>query len=207
VASSTLRTLIEGSAVFTQFDDYRASVSGSFSNNARFDYYCNLREGQDRFHAELPADSFASLTGAEVRIRCDGGPGLDLMSISDGGVAGPATVNGLVHGILRGGASLDTLSLDYLGVVGTGTVRARLSGGLQSDVVLLGLLAGGGSSNDLDVAVQGGRGNDTVFASVFDLGSASFGPLGGALADGGLDNGDACVVPGGTAAVRINCEK
>jgi hypothetical protein len=205
VSASSFRANVEGNKYPTQIDKLRVVVSGSFSNNARFDYAGYLLDGDDRFAASVPVDTFQALTGAEVRLRADGGIGRDLLSLDGGAAAGPATVNGLFQAVLRGGPANDAVSIDWVGLTGTGTFRARGNGGLQRDAVMLGLVTDAGSANRLDLALQGSRGGDTIFAGIFDLGGAGFGPLGNALADGGPDT-DTCLVTG-SGAERINCEK
>jgi hypothetical protein len=206
VSGSSLRAFFEGGAGLTQIDDFRATLSGSFSNNSRLDYTAQLREGDDRFDAKVLVSGFDALSGSEVRLRADGGQGRDLLALSDGAVGGVATVDGLFEGVLRGGPANDTLSIDWLGLNGSGTFRARENGGLQSDAVFLGLLTDASSNNPLDLAVQGQKGLDTVYVAVFDLGAGGFAPLGSALADGGLDT-DTCLVTGDASDARVNCEK
>jgi len=206
VSNSDLRFYLEGGDNTLYTHDYvNTSFASSLTNSSRVQIFASLRDGEDLFNAAFPT-GFAALTGSEARLRASGHTGNDFLSVSDGVQVGAATVNGLLEAVLRGGPGNDALDVNWNGLTGSGTLRTREHGGVFVDKVFLSVLTGSSSSNNLDLLVQGGRANDTVFSAVFDPGgSASYSPAGSTILDGGLEN-DICILFGDGTNESVNCE-
>jgi hypothetical protein len=207
----------EGSDVMTDVDAFNMALAGSLDNGARFELNANLLSGSDRFNGSVNLASFAvdpfGPAGSEAYVRALGNRGLDILTLSDGGSIGPATINGLLSVELDGGNQPDTLNFYMRGITGSGTLRYRGDAGIARDNLDAKVSADASSTNILDVALQGGPENDLGsppgdnLKLVFNDDGATTAPFGaGALLDGGLDGQDRCDFAGTGTRRSLGCE-
>jgi hypothetical protein len=214
---STIRFYGEGSDVTTDVETYGATLAGSLDGGSRLELGFNMLGGNDKFTGNLDLAGFAidpaAPAGSEAWLRVQADRGFDVVSVTDGGSVGPATINGLLSVDVSGGNQADSLFFDMRGVTGSGTLRYRGEGGTHRDLLDAKLLADASSTNVLDIALQGGPENDlgsppgdNLKLDFVDDGAttASFGAQ--ALFDGGLDGLDRCDLTGNGARQSLGCE-
>lgn len=227
VTASTLTSHLTGSDVYAQYDTITSSFSGKIDKKSRLYYSANLGNGGggpnygggiDRWTGQFDLRTFAidpstTLGGSEAYFSIKGGNGFDKIAVSDGGTQAPAVVNGILSFLLDGGAQPDDISLDWDGLTGYGKFRAWADGAMSYDQVVMGLVTGGTSHNDIDLYASGGPENDlgspngdSVAVEVLNYGAATFGPARAAILDGGLDEIDTCYFDGNAPHVGMNCE-
>ena len=206
-SGSTFRTDLEGGDMDINTDAVSSRLAATFDNASRVVYNAYLRNGADTYDGAFDVSALKVLNGSDARFRVDGGPGNDALTVSDGGTAGAAQNDGVVEAFLRGGPGQDVVTLDWYGMTGTGTFRYRGHGGINADSVLSSFLTDAASQNNVDFAVQGGRGPDVVYSALFDAsGTASYDPAGSTWLDGGFES-DRCIAFGNGAIESLNCEQ
>lgn len=215
ITGSTETVALSGSDVTTETDTVTTDFAGKIEGGSRLEFFLKLNSGDDRYLGRFDVASYDvdSLGGSssEARYYFHGGPGFDRLDVSSIG-SGAATDNGLIEIRMEGYHQPDTLTLDWDGLTGSGVFRLRSFTGDASDLVLASLATASGSSNDLDVAIcsdseadislQG----DTAYLAVVDRGSATAGPAGAVIVDGGLDGIDFCAFFGTVPHLALNCE-
>jgi len=217
LTNSNLAVEVQGSDVTTETDLVTTRFAGSLESNSRADFNVRLNSGDDQFIGTFDVSTYGvdklGASGSEARYYVNGGPGFDRLQVSDAGTPGAAVDNGLIDIRLEGYLQPDTLTLDWHGLTGSGTYRFRATGGDASDVVVASLATDPASTNVIDALVStDSEGDisffgDTAYLGVVDRGgSASPGPAGAVIVDGGLDGTDYCAYFGTLPHLAFNCE-
>jgi hypothetical protein len=207
VMASTVRFHVDGGDFDSNSDVVNTLFASTLDGASRLDFDANLHRGRDFYQGLVDLANFKLLNSSEALVRVNGGDGQDFLSMSDTGTGGVMTDNGLFHVAFHGGRDNDVLSCDLNGISGSGDVRLRMQGGLQLDTLLSSILLDAASTNNLDFVAQGGRSEDTLYAAVFEMGgTATMGPAGAVILDGGAELDRQCLTGGNAPVQVLMCE-
>lgn len=208
---SSIDVNIAGSDVAKDIDDILFTAkNATLYGQSAMRMNVNLLGGNDRFTAVLPFDFNAFGAGSVFALDVAGGDGNDTIQVTSQGTQSSGTLGGLLDFNLRGEAGNDIINFDLHPLGGNGTdlrhgLRLFEDGGTGNDTLTASVAGNAGGVTDYDLALRGGSGDDTlIFFGNKNGGTATFGPGGRVLLDGGFGNNQA--VTGGDFTIgRVNC--